>query len=200
MNTEDRRVDFYWDIGSTNTYFALKLIKPILVRTGADLNLIPLNLGYVFRSNNYVLMDEPANKMSNRLRDLNRWADKYDLPFRMPDKFPIKTSRVLRGALVMKEFGKEPEFIEAIFSTYWERNDASIENYEGMIPIVESLGMDSDEFMSRAESDAIRQQLISSTNRGIERGVFGAPSMVVGNEIFWGKDRLEFVEEELMKT
>jgi len=69
-----------------------------------------------------------------------------------------------------------------------------------MIPIVESLGMDSDEFMSRAESDAIRQQLISSTNRGIERGVFGAPSMVVGNEIFWGKDRLEFVEEELMKT
>ena len=192
-----RTLDFYWDIGSTNTYFALKLIKPILARTNTELNLIPFNLGYVFRSNNYVLMDEPAAKLSNRRRDLHRWAVRYDLPFVMPDKFPIKTSRILRGALVMKEEGLETPFIDAIFAAYWEKNDASIEHYDGLTPIVETLGLSAAEFKARAESEQIRTRLIDSTNGGLDRGVFGVPSLIVEDEIFWGKDRMEFVEQAL---
>lgn len=192
-----KTVEMYWDAGSTNTYFALKLIQPVLQRTGASLELQPFNLGHVFRAHNYVLMDEPPAKLSNRIRDLGRWAEKYQLPFHMPTQFPIKTSRVLRGSLAMRNWNLELPYVEEVFAAYWERGDASIAEYGGLRPIVKTLGIDPDEFEARAESEEIRQALVDSTNRGLARGVFGVPSIFVGEELFWGKDRMEFVEDEL---
>lgn len=195
-----KNVEMFWDIGSTNAYFALKLINPILKRTKSDLTLHPYNLGFAFRSRNYVLMEEPAIKIENRKIDLARWAKKYNLNFKFPSDFPIKTSRTLRGALAMREFNLEIPFIEKIFSEYWENNNSTIQNYEGMAPIVKKLGVNPEEFEQLSESDKIRKSLIDSTNNGIKRGVFGVPSIFVGNEMFWGKDRMEFVEDELMKS
>ncbi|HEY4541447.1 MAG TPA: 2-hydroxychromene-2-carboxylate isomerase [Noviherbaspirillum sp.] len=197
MSEKKKVVEMYWDVGSTNTYFALKLIKPVLERTGAELVLHPFNLGHVFQSQNYVLMEEPKAKLRNRKRDLMRWAEKYNLPFQMPRQFPIKTSRALRGALAMRRWNLEMEFLDAVFSAYWERGDASIAEYAGLRPIAEKLGVNPDEFEAAAESEDVRQQLIDSTNKGLERGVFGVPSIFVGEELFWGKDRMEFVEDEL---
>ncbi len=199
MSVNNKTVEMYWDIGSTNTYFALKLIKPVLERNGANLVLHPFNLGHVFRSNNYVLMDEPPAKLENRKRDLMRWAEKYNLAFKIPSRFPIKSSRVMRGALAMRSLGLEMPYVDAVFEAYWERDDASIAEYAGLRPIVEKLGVDPAEFEALSESEEIRQQLIDSTNRGLERGVFGVPSTIVGNELFWGKDRMEFVEDQLQK-
>ena len=195
-----KNVEMFWDIGSTNAYFALKLINPILKRTKSDLTLHPYNLGFAFRSRNYVLMEEPAIKIVNRKIDLARWAKKHNLNFKFPSEFPIKTSRTLRGALAMREFNLEIPFIEKIFSEYWENNNSTIQNYEGMAPIVKKLGVNPEEFEQLSESDKIRNSLIDSTNNGIKRGVFGVPSIFVGNEMFWGKDRMEFVEDELMKS
>ena len=75
----------------------LHLIRPLVEKHGAELVMHPFNLGYVFRHHNYVLMEEPRAKLSNRGRDLRRWAERYDLPFRMPDQFPIKTSGALQA-------------------------------------------------------------------------------------------------------
>ena len=191
-------VEMYWDIGSTNAYFSLHLIKPILERTDSDLILHPYNLGFAFRARNYVLMEEPSIKIENRKVDLARWTKKYSLDFKFPSEFPIKTSRTLRGALAMREFNLETPFIEAIFSEYWEKDNSSIQNYDGMAPIVTRLGINPNEFQDLCESDKIRKSLIDITNEGIKRGVFGVPSIFVGNEMFWGKDRMEFVEDELM--
>jgi 2-hydroxychromene-2-carboxylate isomerase len=195
----DKTVELYWDAGSTNTYFALKLLKPLLARADAKLVLHPFNLGHVFRVHNYVLMEEPPAKIANRKRDLQRWAERYDLPFRFPDQFPIKTSRALRGSLAMRRWNLEAAYTEAVLDAYWERNDHSIAEYEGLRPIARSLGVDPDEFEEVSESADVRQQLIDSTNHGLERGVFGVPSIFVGDELFWGKDRMEFVEAELRK-
>jgi 2-hydroxychromene-2-carboxylate isomerase len=192
-------VEMYWDVGSTNTYFALKLIKPILERHNAELQLRPFNLGYVFRTYNYELMKEPKAKLRNRKRDLMRWAEKYNLPFSMPKEFPIKSSRVLRGSLVMRRHGKELAFVEQIMDRYWEQGDASIAEYEGLRPTVEALGVDPVAFEALASSDEIGEELAASTNTGIERGVFGVPMIIVGDELFWGKDRMEFVEDELRR-
>lgn len=192
-------VEMYWDVGSTNTYFALKLIKPILERYNAELQLQPFNLGYVFRTYNYELMKEPKAKLRNRKRDLMRWAAKYNLPFSIPKEFPIKSSRVLRGSLVMRRHGKELQFVEQIMDRYWEQGDASIAEYEGLRPTVEALGVDPVAFEALASSDEIGEELAASTNTGIERGVFGVPMIIVGDELFWGKDRMEFVEDELRR-
>ena len=98
-------VDFYWDIGSTNTYFAFHLLRPLVAKYQAQINYVPFNLGYVFRHHNYALTDEPAAKMKNRKVDLMRWAKRYDLAFQIPEEFPIKTSRVCRAAMALKAQG-----------------------------------------------------------------------------------------------
>jgi 2-hydroxychromene-2-carboxylate isomerase len=190
-------IDFYWDLGSTNTYFALKLINPIAQRYGAEIQWHPFNLGYVFQSNDYVLMDEPKAKLRNRRDDLMRWAKRYNLPFRIPDNFPIKTSRALRGAIAMRQWGKETEYMDAIFAAYWENNDGSIGQYSTLRKVAESLDVNADEFELASESKMVRERLINSTNSALDRGVFGAPTMIIDNELYWGKDRMEFIEDQL---
>ena len=190
-------VELYWDVGSTNAYFALKLLKPILARHKAELVLHPFNLGHVFRGNNYELMKEPPAKLRHRRVDLMRWAKKLDLPFQIPRQFPIKSSRVLRGSLVMRAKRLEYEFVQEVMDAYWERGDASIAEYAGMQSIVRGLGVDPAWFEATCESTAITAELARSTDTGIARGVFGVPSMFVGEEMFWGKDRMEHLEDEL---
>lgn len=192
-------IEIYWDVGSTNTYFAFKLLQPIVRRWNATLTFQPFNLGHVFRTNSYVLMQEPAAKLANRKRDLARWAEKYRLPFRFPEVFPIKTSRVLRGSIAMRQWGLEGAFVESVLNAYWEQGDHSIADYEGLRPLVQRLGVNAADFEASAESDAVRAALIESTNQGLARGVFGVPSMFVGEELYWGKDRMDFIEDELQR-
>lgn len=192
-------IDFYWDIGSTNTYFALHLIRPIAAKHGATIVMRPFNLGFVFRHHNYVLQEEPAAKLRNRGRDLARWAEKYGLPFRVPDRFPIKTSRPLRGALAARELGAETPYVDAIFARYWERNDASITEVEGMRAVAAEIRLDADAFVALCDGPGMRQALIDETQAALARGVFGAPSFYIGDELFWGKDRMEFIDDELSR-
>ena len=190
-------IDFYWDLGSTNTYFALQLIQPLAARYDAQINWQAFNLGHVFQSNRYVLMDEPKAKLRNRRDDLMRWAKRYDLPFRMPDQFPIKTSRALKGAIAMRQWGLEQAFIAAIFAAYWEQNIGTIGEYSVLRGIAESLGVDPTAFEIACESQVVREALIESTNSALARGVFGAPSIMIDDTLYWGKDRMEFVEAQL---
>lgn len=190
-------IDFYWDLGSTNTYFAVKLLPPIAARFDATICWHPFNLGHVFKSNNYELMKEPRDKLNNRLDDLNRWAKKYDLPFKRPANFPIKTARALRGAIAMRDWDKELDFIEAIFIEYWESDNGDIGEYAELRKTAADLGVDPDDFEARSESETVRQQLIDSTNEARGRGVFGAPSIIIEDELYWGKDRMDFVTDHL---
>ena len=192
-------IDFFWDLGSTNTYFALKLIRPIAERHHTDIAWHPFNLGHVFKTNEYVLMKEPKEKLNNRYDDLMRWARKYDLPFLRPKNFPIKTARALRGALAMREWNLELPFMDATFSEYWEKGNGEIGEYLELRKIAEQLGVDPDEFEAKSESESVRQSLIDSTNKAREKGVFGAPSLIIEDELYWGKDRMEFVEDHLQK-
>jgi 2-hydroxychromene-2-carboxylate isomerase len=192
-----KKIEFYWDLGSTNSYFALHLIKPVAEKHEAQLVPHPFNLGYVFRKQSYVLMEEPKVKLRARKTDLMRWAKRYNLPFSMPKKFPMKTSPALRGAIVMRRFGREWDFMERIFAAYWERNDASVGDLSGLKPIAAELGVDQAEFEALVESDEIRNELAAETDNALDRGVFGAPTFFVGEEMFWGKDRMEFIDGEL---
>ena len=197
MPKSNKTVKFYWDIGSTNSYFALRLLVPLTEKYDAKIDYHPFNLGHVFKSNNYVLMDEPKAKMRNRLADLNRWRDRYKLPFSMPKNFPIKTSRALKGAIAMRHWGLEPEYINAIFTAYWENNEGTIGEYDTLAGIALDLGVRPTEFIERCEMAETRQALIDSTTEAQQAGVFGAPTMVVDEEIYWGKDRMDFIETHL---
>jgi 2-hydroxychromene-2-carboxylate isomerase len=80
---------------------------------------------------------------------------------------------------------------------HWENNDASVGELSGLRPIATELGVDQAEFAQFVESDEIRNELIAETDRGLEQGVFGVPTFSVGDETFWGKDRMEFIDDEL---
>lgn len=192
-------IKFYWDIGSTNTYFAFRLLRPLAHKYNAQVSYVPFNLGYVFRHHNYVLMQEPKAKLINRKVDLMRWAAKYELDFSMPDEFPIKTSRVLKASLVMREAGLEEAFLALMFARYWEQNDATIQDYPGMLSSVLELGMDEGEFMQQVNADATQQQLIAHTDAALADGIFGAPSMLLDGELYWGKDRFDFIDDQLAR-
>ncbi|MDZ4055473.1 MAG: DsbA family protein, partial [Polynucleobacter sp.] len=103
----------------------------------------------------------------------------------------------LRGSLVMRRFGLELPFVEKIMDRYWEQGDASISEYSGIRSTVIELGIDPDEFEILSSSDEIGDELAKSTDQGVERGVFGVPMIVIGDQLFWGKDRMEFIEDEL---
>lgn len=203
MNSKS--IELFYDVGSTNSYFALHLLKRLAVKYGVSVVYQPLNLGYLFRSNNYVLMDESKAKLRNRKRDLMRWAQRYELPFRMPHNFPIKTSPSLRGALAARRFHKEEDYLFAVFSHYWEGEQKAdepamqIDDVECLVQIARSLDIDGEEFSAVLNSPAIRQELIEATKSALDRGVFGAPSILIGDELYWGKDRMEFVEDELKR-
>jgi len=192
-------IEFYWDLGSTNTYFALKLIRPIAERYHADIIWHPFNLGHVFKTRGYVLMNEPKEKLNNRYEDLMRWAKRYELPFLRPKNFPIKTARALRGSIAMRKWNLEPTFMDAIFTEYWEKDNGKIGEYSELRKIAEQLGVNPNEFESISESEKIRQDLIDYTNKAREKGVFGTPSIIIQDELYWGKDRMEFIEEHLEK-
>ncbi len=197
---QPKTIELFYDVGSTNSYFALHLLRRLADKYSATLVYQPFNLGYVFRKQNYVLMNESKAKLRNRKRDLQRWAERYDLPFRMPDQFPIKTSPALRGALAARHFGKEEAYLFAVFSRYWEHNDASVTNLESLAAIAATVGIDADDFVRRIDSAVVREQLIELTQSALDREIFGAPSIVLDGELYWGKDRMEFIESQLAAT
>jgi len=172
-------------------------LKPLAAKYGVEISYRPLNLGYVFRHHNYVLMEEPKTKIDNRKIDLMRWARKYDLPFKLPTVFPIKTSRALRGSIAMRDWELEAEYVEAIFDAYWEDGDNEIGEYASLRAIAARLGVDPDEFEAKAEGDIVRTAIIAETEQALAEGIFGAPIIRIEDQMYWGKDRMEFVEAHL---
>ena len=96
-----KAVEFYYDFSSTNSYFAAFLTPELCRRTGAELRWMPFYLGHAFRLNNHSLDKEPRAKLAYFWRDHQRWAKRTSLPFRMPSRFPIKSSQALRGAVAL---------------------------------------------------------------------------------------------------
>ena len=194
-NDSERNMDieFHWDPGSTNTYFAWHLLKPIARNYGARIRPHCFNLGYVFRQNRYALSDEPIAKMRNRKRDLMRWDAHYERPFRIPDRFPIKTSRILRAAVAMRAWNQEAAFMDAVMTQYWEQNNDSIAEDDGLVALAQQLSIPETSFRAALTADETGQTVVNETQSGLDRGVFGAPTIVIEDEIYWGKDRMEFI-------
>lgn len=100
----------------------------------------------------------------------------------------------------MRQKHLELQFVERVFDAYWEKGNARVAEYEGLRPIVEAMGVDPDWFEATSSSEETAAEVARSTDMGIERGVFGVPSIFVEKEMFWGKDRMEFVDDELARV
>lgn len=196
-------VDFYFDFSSTNSYFAAMLLPDVARRYGAGVRWLPIHLASLFRGTGFDVMAMPRRKARYLWRDHERYAEWTGLPFRKPSRFPIKTSAVLRSVLAAPQVapgrpGIDGELAQAIFRAYWER-DENVADAGVIGAAARSLGLDADRLLAAADAPEARERLAALTTSAIERGVFGAPTFFVGDEMFWGKDRLDFVERWLAR-
>jgi 2-hydroxychromene-2-carboxylate isomerase len=186
-----RSVDFYFDFSSTNSYFAAFMLPEIAARAGAQVNWLPLHSAALFRGTGFEVMAMPPRKARYLWRDHARYAELTGLPFRKPSRFPIKTAGALRCAVALSGPARAG-FCQAVFRAYWER-DEDISDERVLAALARGAGCEAAGVLRAADAAPIRDELRAITTRAAERGVFGVPMFFVGDEMFWGKDRLDFV-------
>jgi 2-hydroxychromene-2-carboxylate isomerase len=199
-------VDFYFDFSSTNSYFAAFMLPEICARNDARVNWKPTHFAALFRGTGFDVMAMTPRKARYLWRDHARYAEATGLPFRKPSRFPIKTASALRAVLAAghsAETGDSRErahraISQAIMRAYWER-DEDISNRDVLASIATSIGFDGAALIDIANAKPARDELAALTETAMVRGVFGAPTFFVGDEMFWGKDRLDFVERLLKR-
>jgi 2-hydroxychromene-2-carboxylate isomerase len=198
METAMRRVDFYFDFSSTNSYFAAFMLPEIAARCGAEVNWLPLHSAALFRGTGFDVMEMTPRKARYLWRDHARYAEFTGLPFCKPSRFPIKTAAALRCAVALSGAARAA-FCQAVFRSYWER-DEDIADPRVLDALTRGAGLNTASILRAAETPEIRGGLRAITARAAERGVFGVPMFFVGDEMFWGKDRLDFVARWLERA
>lgn len=203
-----RVVDFYYDFSSTNSYFAAFMLPEICDRNHARVNWMPMHSAALFRGTGFDVMAMTVRKARYLWRDHARYAEFTGSGFKRPSRFPIKTALALR-AVVAAGHAAQPDdgssreqsqrrITQAIMRAYWER-DEDISDRDVLASIASSAGFDGATILDSADSTASREGLTAITEKAVERGVFGVPTFFFDDEMFWGKDRLDFVERLLKR-
>jgi 2-hydroxychromene-2-carboxylate isomerase len=196
------RVEFYFDVVSPYSYLAFGQAETICREAGAELVLRPMLLGAVHNAVGITAPIEIKSKAPYQVRDIHRWAEFYGLPMKFPEPFPFRTLKTMRAAIACAENWALEPFVREAFALYWEEGGApkGVEEADEDGPIREvarRIGEDPEEVLESATTASAKEALKSATAGAVERGVFGAPTFFVGNEMFWGNDRLHFVEAAL---
>ena len=203
-----KTVDFYFDYSSTNSYFAAFMLPELCRKHGAMLKWLPIHSAALFRGTGFDVMAMTPRKARYLWRDHQRYGEATGLPFRKPSRFPIKTSAALRATLMIPTLAgasaddytasKMGDFTQAVMRAYWER-DADISDLSILCDLGREIGIEGGALVAAANSDDARARLAQTTEEAIARGVFGVPMTFVEGEMFWGKDRLDFVERWLLR-
>jgi 2-hydroxychromene-2-carboxylate isomerase len=191
-----KRVEFFYDIGSPYTYMAATQIDAIGKRHGAEVVWRPFLLGGVFKAVGNEMPARVAAKARHMLQDLMRWARHYDVPFQFSGRFPQNGLRAMRACTFAEQKGKSREFGMAVFKAYWV-DDQDITSDETLSACARAAGLDAKELLAACDSPAVKDQLRKNTDEAVARGAFGAPTIFIGEQMFWGNDRLVFVEDAL---
>lgn len=190
--------DFYFDFGSLASYLAHTQLPKMCAETGASANLLPMLLGGVFQATgNSSPMTVPA-KGRYVFVDFKRFADGYGVPLNMNPHFPIITTTLMRmvTALQMQNDPRMPTFMDAVFQAIWV-GSLNMNDPVTVGQVLTDAGFDAAALLAMANDQAAKDQLKAVTMKAVERGVFGAPTFFVGEEMFWGQDRLEQVKAAL---
>ena len=192
----EKIVEFYYDLGSPYSYLASTRIERICEKYNAQLEWKPFLLGGVYKEKGNRAPLEVPNKKAYMIKDLADWAGYYRVRFNFPDLFPLNSVKPMRGVLVAKEKEKIGDYTHRLFELYWIDGE-DLSQDEGLEKAVTELGLDASWFLRRIGEQDIKDKLREETIEAAKRGAFGAPTIFVGDKMFWGNDRLIFLEEYL---
>lgn len=191
-----KKVEFFFDVGSPASYLAWTQLESMAQRTNAQIIWRPMLLGAVFQATGNASPAAVPAKGPYMLKDLQRFSNIYGVPFNFNPFFPLNTMHLMRGATAYLE---EPEFqtyLAAIFNALWSEK-LNMESPEVVAEVLTKAGIDVTDFMARISETEVKERLKDTTAEAVARGVFGAPSFFVNGEMFFGQDRLSFVETAL---
>jgi 2-hydroxychromene-2-carboxylate isomerase len=193
-----KTIDFYWDFGSPASYLAYTQLPQIARDAGATLVSHPVLLGGVFQATGNRSPVEVPAKGRWVLADLMRHARRYGVPFAMNPHFPVNTLALMRGAVGLQLRGdaRFDTYVDTVFKAMWVDARALGDPAE-VARVVESAGIAPAEFEALVSDPAVKDALKQRTQAAVERGMFGAPTMFVGDAMHWGQDRLDWVAEAL---
>jgi 2-hydroxychromene-2-carboxylate isomerase len=196
------KVEFHFDFGSPNAYLVHKLIPQVEQRTGAKFAYVPILLGGVFKLTNnqppMVQFKDVVSKQNYQRLEMVRFVRKHGLAqFKMNPHFPVNTVQIMRGAVAAEMDGQLAKYVDAVFRHMWEEGK-KMDEPDVIRAALDGSGLDGARTLARIQDQDVKDRLLENTQASVGRGTFGAPTFFVGNEIFFGKDRLREVEEEIV--
>jgi 2-hydroxychromene-2-carboxylate isomerase len=196
-------VQFLFDFGSPNAYFCHKLIPSIESRTQTKFEYVPILLGGLFKlTNNRSPMEAfagIANKLAYDKLEIQRFIAKHKLDqFKSNPFFPVNTLQIMRGAVAAQKLGQFKPYVDAIYQAMWEQGRNMSEPSE-IIGVLDAAGLDSNALIEAAQQSEVKNELLANTQSAFERGAFGSPTFFVNSDIYFGKDRIEEVEAQILQ-
>ena len=196
-----KTLELVFDFGSPNAYLCMKALPELLDRTGADLIITPCLLGGIFKATgNRAPMiqyaDAPA-KLAYEHLEMRRFIARHGLTkFRLNPHFPVNTLTIMRGAIVADDEGVLDDYVDAVNRAMWEEG-LKMDDPDVIATFLSANGFDGVALLARTQEPEIKAKLVANTEAAVARGAFGIPTFFVGDDIFFGKDRLAQVEEAL---
>ncbi|KPK07527.1 MAG: disulfide bond formation protein DsbA [Betaproteobacteria bacterium SG8_39] len=198
------QVEFHFDFGSPNAYLAHKLILGIEQRTGAAFVYVPVLLGGVFKlTHNQAPMlqfKDVKNKLEYQRLEMQRFIAKHGLTqFQWNPHFPVNTVQIMRGAIVAQLDGNLMPYVEGVFHHMWEA-PKKMDDPAVIRAALEESGLDAAHILARIQDPDVKDALLRNTEASVARGTFGAPTFFIGDEMYFGKDRLRDLEEAIARV
>ena len=196
-----RKLDFYFDCSSPWTYLAFHAIQPLAKESAAEIVWKPILVGGVFNAVNQTVYENRTRpnllKQAYSQKDMQDWARLYGLVIRFPPTvFPVNSVKCMRGAFVALDEGKLVPYATAAFEAYWGE-DRDLSKEDVLADIAERAGIERQRFFAGIETGACKAHLRANTDELIARGGFGSPTIFVGNDMFFGNDRMPLVKAAL---
>jgi 2-hydroxychromene-2-carboxylate isomerase len=198
------QVEFHFDFGSPNAYLAHLVVSQIERRTGARFDYVPVLLGGVFKLTGNRSPAEAfagiRNKPDYERLETERFLKRHRIEsFRRNPFFPVNTLTIMRGAIVAQRLGVFERYVDEIYRHMWSE-PKKLDDPAVLRDALTQSGFDADRFAKLVQGPEVKQGLLDNTTGSVERGTFGSPTFFVGDEIFFGKDRLRDVEEMILAT
>lgn len=193
-------IEFLYDFGSPNAYLVHKVLPALAKRTQSKVSYVPILLGGVFKATNnqspIYAFAGVKNKLQYQYKEIERFVAHHEIAYNMNPHFPVMTIGVMRGAVYAQDKPWYHAYLDTVFDAMWVEGQ-KMDDPDVIARVLSAADLPANQIMAATQTPQIKQALIASTETAVNRGVFGAPTMFVGDEMFFGKDSLGDLEREI---